>query len=187
MSPSVIIHRASDMEAALVLTNFLQFHGFDASLDNAGHASLDWGSVPAFGGIAVRMPRAQVDAARQVLRTAMREADLTNDAAYPHRTRRKRLLAYSMLGIYFGLVQALIAGMLLVIVFVLPESWLTTMIGTPQPADAHNAYYFDYFESPRREIDAREFTAWVLGFAAFLILLERITRPTAHEATGEAE
>ena len=98
MSPSVIIHRAQDIESALVLTNFLQFHGFDARLDNGAHASIDWAIVPALGGIAVRLPRAQVDEAKALLRAAMADAAVDPEfaeQAYLHPKWQKRLLVVS--------------------------------------------------------------------------------------------
>ena len=197
MSPSVIIHRAQDIESALVLTNFLQFHGFDARLDNAGHAAVDWGIVPALGGIAIRLPRAQVDEARQALRAALNEADAISVTDYQRRTRRKRLLAYSMLGIYFGLIPLVVGAIIVGIAYTIPAEWF------PAPAQAISDPMPPYpifpsvtvvddpmtgFSNPAPPRQELRVAVWLLlALFTFLLGLERVTRPTPDELASEPE
>jgi hypothetical protein len=194
MSPSVVIHRAQDIESALVLVNFFQFHGLDARLDNACHASIDWAIVPALGGIAVRLPRDQLEEAKDLLRTALKEARADPDFAEPARLRpvwQKRLLAWSMLGFYTGVLPVLIALLLAPVLASLaslipPE--LIPDLRPPPPEAYYETYGLDYGRAPSPGDELRRWVWVVLGFVAFLILLERVTRPTAQEeATGEHE
>ena len=189
MSPSVIIHRAQDIESALVLVNFLQFHGLDARLDNAAHASVDWAIVPALGGIAIRLPRDQVEEAKDLLRTALKDARENPDFAEPTRRQpiwQKRLLAWSMLGFYTGVLPVLIALMLVPLVSLIPPD-LIHNLWAPPPDAYSEVFALDHERLPTPGDDLRKAGWVVLGFVAFLILLERVTRPTAQEATGETE
>jgi len=190
MSPSVVIHRAQDIESALVLVNFFQFHGLDARLDNAGHASIDWAIVPALGGIAVRLPRDQLEEAKDLLRTAVEEARANPNFAEPARLRpvwQKRLLAWSMLGFYTGILPVLIALLLAPLTnLLLPD--LIPDLRPPPPEAYYETYGLDHIRTPSHGDELRTWGWVVLGFVAFLILLERVTRPTAQvEATGEHE
>ena len=191
MSPSVIIHRAQDIESALVLVNFFQFHGLDARLDNAGHASVDWAIVPALGGIAVRLPRDQVEEAKDLLRTALKEAKENPDFAEPARLRpvwQKRLLAWSMLGFYTGvlpvLIALLLAPVLVSLASLIPPELIPDL--RPPPPEAYYGTFGLDHEDRATPVDDFRTMGWaVLGFVAFLILLERVTRPTAQEETSE--
>ena len=126
MSPSVVIHRAPNAESALVLVNFLQTQGFDASLDNFSHATLDWSIIPALGGIAVRIPRAQVEAARSAVREAFEAAsqDPEFSEVVPRR-RSYRWLGWSMIAVWLGLAQVVLGLLLYGMASLLPAKWLT--------------------------------------------------------------
>ena len=187
MSPSVVIHRAQDIESALVLVNFFHFYGLDAQLDNAGHASVDWGIVPALGGIAVRLPRDQVEEAKDLLRTALREAREDPDFAEPAHLRpvwQRRLLAWSMLGFYTGVLPVVIGLLLAPLISLIPPELIPDL--SPPPPEAYSEIYMlDHRTYPAPGEDLRKAGWIVLGFVAFLILLERITRATGHEAMSD--
>lgn len=126
MSPSVVIHRAPNAESALVLANYLQSQGFDASLDNFGHAALDWSMIPALGGISVRIPRAQVEDAKSALREALEAA--AQDPEFSEVVRKRpsyRWLAWSMIAVWFGLAQVVLGLLLYGVASLLPAKWLT--------------------------------------------------------------
>jgi len=189
MSPSVVIHRAQNIESALVLVNFLQFHGLDAQLDNGAHASIDWGIVPALGGIAVRLPDAQVKDAKVLLKTALVEARDSPDFGEPVQLRpiwHKRLLAWSMLGLYTGALQALLALLLVPAISMIPPGIVDYL-----PSSSPRAYIgyaeLGYLNAPTIAGDLKKGLWVVLGFVAFLIALERVTRPQPQENMGEHE
>ena len=184
MSPSVIIHRAQDIESALVFANFLQFYGFDASLDNANHAGMDWAIVPALGGIAVRLPLYQLDDAKELLRVALKDAKADPEFSEPARLRplwQKRLLAWSMIGFYTGILPIMLALLLAPLAALIPPELIPDL--TPPPPEAYSELYMlDHRTYPAPGEDIRKAVWIVIGFVAFLFLLERITRPTAQEA-----
>lgn len=191
MSPSVIIHRAQDIESALVLTNFLQFHGLDASLDNAAHASVDWAIVPALGGIPVRLPRAQIEDAKDLLRTALRDAKANPDMTEPshlHPDWQKRLLAWSMLGFYTGVLPVAIAILIAWFVSLFPAGLLPDLPSTPaqDPMLTYSYYSGAAYEAQAPSTEDPMLIVWILvGFGAFLLGLERVTRPTPDELISE--
>jgi len=188
MSPSVVIHRAQTIESALVFVNFLQSHGFDASLDNAGLAALHWGYIPALDGIAVRLPHSQLDNAREVLRPALKEAKADPALAEPARLRpawRKRALAWSMLALYTGILQVALALVVVLLLPLVPPGWLPEA----PPAPIYTFEYATFSSHPKpAKHEAEVLVFIVIAIGAFLIGLERVTRPTAQEeATGEHE
>lgn len=193
MSPSVIIHRAQDIESALVLTNFLQFHGFDASIDNAAHASVDWSIIPALGGITVRLPRAQVDEAKSLLRRALRDARGNPEMAEPSHLRpdwKKRFLAWSMLGFYTGVLPVAVAILIAWLASLLPADLLPGLLSTPvqDPLLTYSYNSGAAYEAQAHSKDDPLMVVWILvGLGAFLLGLERVTRPTPDELMSEPQ
>lgn len=190
MSPSIIIHHAQDIESALVLTNFLQFHGFDASLDNGGHAALNWGIVPALGGIAVRLPRAQVDEVKELLRSALADAKADPEFAEHIQLRpdwQKRFLGWSMLGLYTGIIPISAALVVAMLLSWIPAGWFPEV----PPRPPVSTYPFDYarlnnLPTPtKHEAEVLVFVALAIG--AFLLGLERVTRPMPDEHVSDPE
>ncbi|KJS38528.1 MAG: hypothetical protein VR74_05460 [Hyphomonas sp. BRH_c22] len=75
MSPSVVLRNYSRVEEALVVCSALQDAGFDAAIDNLNHAILEWHVVPLIGGIQVRHPASQIDAAKVYLNEMVQTAE----------------------------------------------------------------------------------------------------------------
>ena len=194
MSPSVVIHRAPNAESALVLVNYLQSQGFDASLDNFGHAALDWSMIPALGGIAVRLPRAQVEDAKSALKEALETA--AQDPEFSEVVRKRssyRWLAWSMIAVWFGLAQVVLGLLLYGVASLLPAKWLTDQarhsgcvdvnqvetISNPSDMVWIDGHMYvcsdaDLWQMPNRSTIALIF----LGVVLCLVVAEYFTRPS---------
>ena len=68
MSESAVLRNYGRVEEALIVCAALQYAGFDASIDNYNHATVNWLLVPALGGIPVRLPTSQLEDAKAYLR-----------------------------------------------------------------------------------------------------------------------
>jgi hypothetical protein len=64
MSQSAVLRNYGQVEEALIVCAALQSAGFDASIDNYNHATVNWLLVPALGGIPVRLPASQLEDAK---------------------------------------------------------------------------------------------------------------------------
>ncbi|MEL6826838.1 MAG: hypothetical protein AAFN91_11375 [Pseudomonadota bacterium] len=89
MSASSIIRRCASLSEARICVGLLKARGFLAEIDNAAHAELDWGSVPALGGVAIRVPRSQFEPAKREIIDAIDHADeaLINEYGADHDDR----------------------------------------------------------------------------------------------------
>lgn len=132
----VAIRKCSTMEEALIVTAMLQDGGFDAVVDNY-HATMDWGSIIALGGVIVSVPHSEFEAAKSyIIEMAATAEDRLEaefdelDEAPPSANHAK---AWSMLFIFLG------GGILLIwpifyALSLLPESWILAM--TPGDTEA---------------------------------------------------
>lgn len=104
MSQSAVLRNYGQVEEALIVYAALQAAGFDVSIDNYNHASLDWLIVPALGGIPVRLPASQLEDARAYLQdmvdtAEIRLAEATGEQLVPVRKKywRARAVAAVMI------------------------------------------------------------------------------------------
>lgn len=63
------------MEEALIVHAALLNGGFDATIDNYHHASMDWGSIIALGGITIRVPEKELWRATTYLKQLEQSAE----------------------------------------------------------------------------------------------------------------
>ena len=75
MSESAVLRNYGRVEEALIVCAALQYAGFDASIDNYNHATVNWLLVPALGGIPVRLPTSQLEDAKAYLREMVETAE----------------------------------------------------------------------------------------------------------------
>ena len=98
MSQSAVLRNYGQVEEALIVCAALQDAGFEASIDNYNHASVNWLIVPALGGIPVRLPVSQLEDARAYLQemvdtAANRLAEATGEEPVPVRKKYWRAWA----------------------------------------------------------------------------------------------
>ncbi|WP_375209256.1 hypothetical protein [Hyphomonas jannaschiana] len=68
MSPQSTFGTYLMMEEALIVASLLTDGGFNATLDNYGHTSINPFYIPALGGIGISIPTRQLQAAREYVR-----------------------------------------------------------------------------------------------------------------------
>ncbi len=134
MSNSVIIRRCATLSEAHICAGLLNSHGIWARIDNAEHAAVDWGSIPAFGGVSVRVFASDYDTAKRVIIDAISSAPERLTAAAGKtdpivRTRRWRAL--SMLIIWIGVLELATTPLLVWLNKVIPKQW----VPDPDPND----------------------------------------------------
>ena len=103
MSESAVLRNYGRVEEALIVCAALQYAGFDASIDNYNHATVNWLLVPALGGIPVRLPTSQLEDAKAYLREMVETAedrlvDATGEAPDP--VRRKYWRAWAVAALF---------------------------------------------------------------------------------------
>lgn len=135
MSNSTILRRCATLTEAQICVGLLRTHDIWAALDNGEHAAIDWGMVPALGGVCVRVTTSDRERAKQVILDTVNAApdllaELAGPYESPHRSRRWR--AISMLVIWFGLFNLVIGYALVWLDLIIPSAW----IPDPQPSEA---------------------------------------------------
>ena len=136
MSASLIIRRCASLSEARICVGLLKSRGFLAEIDNAAHAELDWGSIPALGGVAIRVPRSQFEPAKREIIDAIEHADEALidefEADYDDRVDmgRRRWRAWTMLLISTGIFNLIFGYILAMILNRLPRDWF------PAPPEA---------------------------------------------------
>lgn len=120
---SRIIRRCMSLPEAYACAGLLKANGFLASLENEHHAALDWGMIPALGGIKILVPASQYDSAKTCIIGNVTAAR----AEHPEpvkMTLTNRLKAVSMLLIFFGIVEVLGVIVLLWLNTIIPPEWI---------------------------------------------------------------
>ena len=106
MTGAVIIRACATVNEALIVAELLRDGGFEASIDNYYHASLDWWSISAFGGVYVRVPEGQLIDAGQYMIEAVQTADERVEAStgqiFEPIEKTRHVTAWSMLFLYTG-------------------------------------------------------------------------------------
>lgn len=123
MSGAVIVRRCASAEEAAIVCALLNDAGIPASLENWNHAMMDWGSLQALGGVGVRVPAGQLEAARAAIigYAESAEARLKDDfpdlETVPSKPKRFRHLV--LMGYYTGaLLLPIIILIMLIEVYV---------------------------------------------------------------------
>lgn len=97
MSGIVVIRRCASAEEAAIVCALLSDAGITASLENWHHAMINWGIIPAMGGVGVLVPSSQADQARIAIieyaqsaeeRLRAEFSDLDNAPLAPDRVRQ---------------------------------------------------------------------------------------------------
>jgi hypothetical protein len=102
MSSSVTIRRCASLPEAVVVNGLLQAHGIPSSIDNYYHATNEWWYIPALGGVAVSVPQASSDLARQlIIDHATTGPGLIEEANGPYEKPRR----YGAFAIWFMLLD----------------------------------------------------------------------------------
>jgi hypothetical protein len=147
MSNSIILRRCATLTEAQICVGLLNSHDIWAALDNAEHAALDWGMIPALGGVHVRVARSDYERAKQTIIDSVTAApDLLSAAAGPYEPprRNRRWRALSMLVIWFGLLNLVAGYALYWLDQIIPRAW----VPDPQPSDAWFAIAFGRVAAP---------------------------------------
>jgi hypothetical protein len=114
MSGAVIIRRCASAEEAAIVCALLNDAGIPASLENWHHAMIDWGVIPALSGVGVRVPAAELEAARAAIieYATSAEARLREEfpdfIAHPLFADRHRLLLVLVFALQTGLITVLL-------------------------------------------------------------------------------
>ena len=103
MSESAVLRNYGRVEEALIVRAALQYAGFDASIHNYNHSTVNWLLVPALGGIPVRLPTSQLEDAKAYLREMVETAEdrlveATGEAPDP--VRRKYWRAWAVAALF---------------------------------------------------------------------------------------
>ncbi len=122
---SVVIRRCASLPEAYVCWGLLRANGFEASLDNANYAAIDWGAVHAIGGIAIRVPISQFERAKTCIVESVEVASALNTKTVKM-TFANRMKAVSMLLIFFGVIEFLGAILIIWLASIVPSNWLPT-------------------------------------------------------------
>lgn len=134
MINSVILRRCATLSEAHICVGLLKANGIWASLDNAEHASLDWGAIPALGGVQIRVSASEYELAKRTIIEAVSAAPEVLSAAagsYEPIRGSRRWRAASMLIIWFGILDLLAIPVLSWLDSVVPKTWLPD----PDPND----------------------------------------------------
>ena len=106
MSGATIIRVCATVNEAVIVTALLRDGGFEATIDNYQHASLNWGMIPALGGVYVRVPHVQLMDAGLYMIDAVSSAhqrfDETTDEVFMAADKRRYLRAWFILLIWSG-------------------------------------------------------------------------------------
>lgn len=136
MSDTVILRACATVSEARICCGLLQTHNIHASVDNAEHVVQNWWVVPAVGGVHVRVPRSQLDAAHTVLNEHVQHAGaLLRQHASPGdpitKTRRWKALSMLLLwlSLWLGIAHLLFYGFFTWLDGLVPYSW----IPNPEP------------------------------------------------------
>ncbi|WP_084418559.1 putative signal transducing protein [Henriciella litoralis] len=139
MSSSVTIRRCASLPEAVIVNGLLQAHGIPSSIDNYYHATNQWWYIPALGGVAVSVPQANFDEARQlIIDHAAMGPELIEEIDGPYEEPRR----YGVFAIWFMLLDytlqiptmllsVLLGSIVLLIAPFIPQSWW-------KPSDANN-------------------------------------------------
>lgn len=135
MSTSTILRRCATLNEAQICVGLLNAHDIWAALDNGQHAAIDWGMIPALGGVHVRVATCDYERAKQVVLDTVkaapeRLAEAAGPYEPPHHSRRWRAL--SMLVIWFGLFNLAIGYVLVWLDQIIPAAW----VPAPQPSQS---------------------------------------------------
>ena len=174
MRDSVIIRRCATLSEAQICTGLLHSRDIWATIDNAEHAAVDWGSIQALGGVHVRVLASEFDAAKQAITDAVllaRKTPIELDEEFEPILRNRRWRGLSMLVIWFGLFN-FIAGIVLVwLDQVIPPDW----IPEPQYTEFWAGYYVG--SSAAAPWPGLSGLVYIFLIALFLILELLLTQP----------
>jgi len=147
MSDSIILRRCATLTEAQICVGLLNSHDIWAALDNEGHAAIDWGMIPALGGVHVRVAISDYERAKQTIIDSVTVApDLLSDVvgSYDPPRKNRRWRALSMLVIWFGLLNLVAGYALYWLDQIIPRAW----VPDPQPTDMWFAIAFGRGVSP---------------------------------------
>lgn len=139
MSGAVIIRRCASAEEAAVVCALLNDAGIEAWLENWHHATVDWLSLMAFGGVGVLVPQSMAAEARERIIEAATHAEHHLNAEFPgltdDRPSRGRLRAFAFVGLYHGWSYYLLA-LMLAYIMAMSDASLAVPSGMADPVPA---------------------------------------------------
>ncbi len=141
MSDTVIIRRCATLIEAYACLGLLKSNGFLASIDNANYAAQDWSLVPALGGISIRLPTSQFEAAKACIIQAVEQGETELELAFGEYVKPKkygRIAIWTMILIWFGLFQLAAGFGLWVLDQLIPPEW----IPPPNPHGPQAIFYY---------------------------------------------
>lgn len=145
MSGAVTIRRCATLSEALICNAMLLDRGIHSSISNCAHASVEWWSVYAFGGVGVQVPADQYDEARQAIIDAVEHGAQEIDAqfgAYEPPRRYGRASVWFFWLNFFGVTLIAYMAVMLVLDWVVPTSWILAI--DPDFDRIGNQYLFNY-------------------------------------------
>jgi len=179
MSRAVVIRKCATLSEALVVDGLLRDGGFLSSIDNYQHASNDWGSISAFGGVAVRVPESQLFPAGEYMLEAVETADERLSTATGDLDQRplktRYLKAWSMILIFVSIgeiILALLAQPIIWLLTLLPAEWFKVPTLTEEER-AFGFYNSPVFQSnePPSGIDWDRITDGVIFLGSMVLFL----------------
>lgn len=147
MNNSTILRRCATLTEARICVGLLKSHDIWAALDNGDHAAIDWGMVPALGGVHVRVAASDYERAKQtIIDTVSSAPDLLEKVAGPYEppVYNKRWRAISMLVVWFGLLNLIVGYALFWLDQIIPPAW----VPDPQTSDIWFGIAFDQGVAP---------------------------------------
>ena len=183
MSGVVVVRRCASAEEAAIVCALLTDAGIPASLENWHHAMINWGIVPAMGGVGVLVPSSQADQARIAIIAYAQSAEARLRAEFseldaaplaPDRVRQ-----FVLIICFSGLVYVPINA---VIMFVALAAWTSGV-------SKDGSVYWDVMFTELAGIDwlyflLEHFLA-ALEFAILLLLLIFMTRQFLARRTAQ--
>jgi len=134
MSNSVVIKRCATLNEAYILQGLLAANGFDARLDEANHAAMNWWLIPALNGVAIRLPITQAAEAKRTVLAIAETAPANLEKQFgPYEAPRKygRASVWFYWLSFFGLLQLMFIGSIILLDRLVPDAWLPITNQTP--------------------------------------------------------
>lgn len=180
MSGAVVIRRCASAEEAVIVCALLENAGIPASIDNWHHITMDWGAVHALGGVALRVPAALLDAARQTIIDHAESADdrLASEFPQPNADSlpQKRAPARLRLVLFTGIVYFLMTPLgMLINAVVGPDEYPWRFWFFPMPVGHHADRAYELLEVFFWSLLLAPFLVFV---AAIVLLADALRKPT---------
>ncbi|MHA7901033.1 MAG: putative signal transducing protein [Henriciella sp.] len=180
MTKTAIIRRCATLSEAYIVDGLLRSSGVLSSIDNANHATIDWGSVSALGGIQIRVPNSQFERSKEIIIEHAGAAEETLDEMfepYDAPVKTRRLTAISMLLIYVGIIDIPVLLIFMWLATIIPAGWFD-----PPP---NEFFYVEPYYGSAAVPEASGTNGWILVFLIVFILLWELTNTRTNKQSKD--